>query len=133
MCATCQGLMDSSFFDTREKNRHRECGNWKKRKKMEQDNLIKKQNLFPRTTDIPQTLLKGIPCIQTGYLVDCKIQVWDGPRQEVLSPVWMANDNGTKPFSIGEYPHLHRAGSQKEITVVEKCEFLTICVYSPHR
>jgi pyruvate kinase len=22
--------MDSTFFDTREKNRHRECGNWKK-------------------------------------------------------------------------------------------------------
>ena len=33
MCATCQGLTDSSFFDTREKNRRRECGNWKKKKK----------------------------------------------------------------------------------------------------
>jgi len=30
----------------------------KKQKKMEQDNLIKNQNLFPRTTDIPQTVLK---------------------------------------------------------------------------
>ena len=73
---------------------------------MDQDNLIKNQNLFPRTTDIPQTLLKDIPCIQTGYLVNGEILVWDGPRQEVLSPVWVANDNGPKPFPIGEYPLL---------------------------
>ena len=73
---------------------------------MEPDNLIKKQNLFPRTTGIPQTLLKDIPCIQTGYLVNGEIQFWDGPRQEVLSPVWVANDNGPKPFPIGEYPLL---------------------------
>ena len=73
---------------------------------MEQDNLIVDQNLFPRAADIPDALLKDIPCIQTGYLVNGEIRVWDGPRQEVLSPVWMANDNGPKPFSIGEYPLL---------------------------
>ena len=73
------------------------------------------QHVFPRATDIPEAHLKYIPCIQTGYLVNGEIRVWDGPRQEVLSPVWMANDNGPKPFSIGEYPHLHRAGSQKQI------------------
>ena len=28
------------------------------KKKMEQDNLVINQNLFPRTTDIPQTVLK---------------------------------------------------------------------------
>jgi glyceraldehyde-3-phosphate dehydrogenase (NADP+) len=64
------------------------------------------QHLFPRTTDIPQTLLKGIPCIQTGYLVNGEIWVWNGPRQEVLSPVWMADDTDPKPFFIGEYPLL---------------------------
>ena len=73
---------------------------------MEQDNLSIKRNLFPRTTDIPQTLLKGIPCIQTGYLVDGEIRVWNGPRQEVLSPVWAAGDTDPKPFFIGEYPLL---------------------------
>ena len=79
------------------------------KKKMEQDNLIKNQNLFPRTTDIPQTLLKDIPCIQTGYLVDGEIQVWDGPRQEVLSPVWVVGSMDPKPFFIGEYPLLTEA------------------------
>ena len=72
--------------------------------------LIEKiQNVFPQAADIPETLLNGIPCIQTGYLVNGEIRVWDGPRQEVLSPVWVADDTGPKPFCIGEYPLLTEA------------------------
>jgi glyceraldehyde-3-phosphate dehydrogenase (NADP+) len=72
--------------------------------------LIEKiQSVFPWATDIPETLLKDIPCIQTGYLVNGEIRVWDGPRQEVLSPVWVAGDTGPKPFFIGEYPLLTEA------------------------
>ena len=64
------------------------------------------QSVFPRTTDIPKTLLKDIPCIQTGYLINGEIRAWDGPRQRVLSPVWVADDTDPKPFFIGEYPLL---------------------------
>ena len=71
--------------------------------------MEKIQNLFPRVADIPKALLSGIPCIQTGYLVDGEIRVWDGPRQEVLSPVWVAGDTDPKPFFIGEYPLLTEA------------------------
>jgi len=43
--------------------------------------LIEKiQNVFPRATDIPESLLNGIPCIQTGYLVNGEIRVWEGSR-----------------------------------------------------
>jgi glyceraldehyde-3-phosphate dehydrogenase (NADP+) len=49
--------------------------------------IDKIQNVFPRAADIPETLLNGIPCIQTGYLVNGEIRVWEGSRQEVLSPV----------------------------------------------
>ena len=67
--------------------------------------LIEKiQNVFPRATDIPKTLLNGTPCIQTGYLINGEIRVWDGPRQEVLSPVWVAGDTDPKPFFIDKYP-----------------------------
>ncbi len=69
--------------------------------------LIEKiQSIFPQTGDIPEALLTGIPCIQTGYLVDGEIRVWDGPRRDVLSPVWVTGDTGSKPFFIGEYPLL---------------------------
>lgn len=69
--------------------------------------LVEKiQNIFPRSADIPGTLLKDIPCIQTGYLVNGEIRSWDGPRQKVLSPVWTEGDEGLTPFFIGEYPLL---------------------------
>jgi glyceraldehyde-3-phosphate dehydrogenase (NADP+) len=72
--------------------------------------LIEKiQAVFPRTTEIPARLLNDIPCIQTGYLVNGEIQEWDGPRQEVFSPVRTAGDSGPEPFFIGEYPLLTEA------------------------
>ncbi len=71
--------------------------------------IEKTQNVFPRATDIPESLLNGIPCIQTGYLVNGEIRVWEGSRQEVLSPVWVVGDTGPKPFFIGEYPLLTEA------------------------
>ncbi len=72
--------------------------------------LIEKiKNVFPRASDIPQALLKDIPCIQTGYLINGEIRNWDGPRQEVRSPVRVAGDNGLNPFCIGEYPMLTEA------------------------
>ena len=67
------------------------------------------QNVFPQATDMPKALLNDIPCIQTGYLINGEIRVWDGPRQEVLSPVWVVGDTGPKPFFIGEYPLLTEA------------------------
>ena len=64
------------------------------------------QRVFPRATDIPQAHLKDIPCIQTGYLINGEIRFWDGPRQEVRSPVWVAGHAGPEPFPVGEYPLL---------------------------
>jgi len=71
--------------------------------------LIGDQNLFPWAGDIPEALLKDIPCIQNGYLVNAEIRSWDGPRQEVLSPVWVVGSMDPKPFFIGEYPLLTEA------------------------
>ena len=72
--------------------------------------LIEKiQNVFPRAGDIPLPLLEDIPYVQTGYLVDGEIRIWDGPRQEVLSPVRVAGESGPEPFRVGEYPLLTEA------------------------
>jgi glyceraldehyde-3-phosphate dehydrogenase (NADP+) len=71
--------------------------------------MEKVQNVFPRAADIPDALLNGIPCVQTGYLVNGEIRVWDGPHQKVLSPVWVTGDTEPKPFFIGQYPLLTEA------------------------
>ncbi len=69
--------------------------------------LIEKINtVFPQAGEIPKALLNDIPFIQKGYLVNGEILVWEGLRQEVLSPVRVADDTGLKPFVIGEYPLL---------------------------
>lgn len=71
--------------------------------------LIEKiNNLFPKMVDIPQDLLIDIPFIQRDYLVNGEIRVWDGPRQEVLSPVRAQGDTDSRPrpVFIGEYPLL---------------------------
>jgi MinD superfamily P-loop ATPase len=68
--------------------------------------LEKIKTIFPRAADIPEHLLRDIPCIQTSYLINGEVRIWDGPRQEVLSPVWVMDDTGQKPLYIGEYPLL---------------------------
>ena len=68
--------------------------------------IEKNQNLFQPVSDRPKTPLNEIPCIQTGYLINGEIRSWDGPKQKVLSPVWVADDTGLRPFLIGEYPLL---------------------------
>ena len=65
---------------------------------MKQNNDIPWQNLFPMASDIPESILKDLPCIQTQYLINGEIRNWDGPRQEVLSPVWVATDEDPSPF-----------------------------------
>jgi glyceraldehyde-3-phosphate dehydrogenase (NADP+) len=64
------------------------------------------KNMFPRAGEIPEALLKDIPFIQKGYLINGEIHVWEGPRQEVRSPVRTVEDTVLKPFVIGEYPLL---------------------------
>ncbi|MBC8441656.1 MAG: NADP-dependent glyceraldehyde-3-phosphate dehydrogenase [Deltaproteobacteria bacterium] len=67
------------------------------------------QTIFPRVIDIPEHLLKDIPFIQAGYLINGELRVWDGPRQQVFSPVWVTNNTDPEPFLIGEYPLLTEA------------------------
>jgi glyceraldehyde-3-phosphate dehydrogenase (NADP+) len=69
--------------------------------------IDKIRNVFPQASDIPEALLKDIPCIQRGYLIDGEIRAWNGPRQEVLSPVRTAGNTAEpQPLCIGEYPLL---------------------------
>ncbi len=63
-------------------------------------------SIFPRAADIPVEQLTDIPFVQKQYLVNGQIHVWEGPRQQVLSPVRVTDDTGQKPLCIGEYPQL---------------------------
>ena len=68
------------------------------------------KNVFPKLSDIPPDLLIDVPFDQTGYLVNGEIRHWDGPRQQVLSPVQVRTETGMEPLLVGTYPLL----SEKE-------------------
>ncbi|MDX2440740.1 MAG: aldehyde dehydrogenase family protein [Desulfobacterales bacterium] len=81
--------------------------------------------------------------------VDCingEIRCWDGPCQEVFSPVWVAADAGPRPFFISEYPMLtekqafealdaavaaydHGRGEWPTLSVAERIDYLEQFVF----
>ena len=68
------------------------------------------ESVFPQVSDIPACLQHEIPFAQTGYLINGEIRQWEGPLQQVLSPVWVNINGVPRPFPIGTYPLL----SEKE-------------------
>ncbi len=65
----------------------------------------KVNSVFPRSEDIPDEF-KLNPLVQNEYLINGKLYKWDGPMQEVYSPVCLKTDSGTEQQLIGSYPLL---------------------------
>ena len=63
-------------------------------------------SVFPKPGGIPPEHDLPAPLDQREYLVDGELRHWDGPMQEVLSPVCMARDGGLHRVPIGRYPKL---------------------------
>jgi glyceraldehyde-3-phosphate dehydrogenase (NADP+) len=60
--------------------------------------------LFPRAGDIPQEFDLVAPLHQREFLHDGEIVGWDGPVQEVYSPVFLREDGQLKKRLLGSYP-----------------------------
>ena len=60
---------------------------------------------FPSIDQIPAKYRLNEPVFQRDYLVNGELLSWDGPFQEVFSPVCIVDPRGnTTPFLIGQYP-----------------------------
>ena len=64
------------------------------------------ERLFPSENEIPGAFRLPKPLEQREYLVDGKIRSWDGPVQDVLSPICVDAGSGPEPKRIGSYPLL---------------------------
>jgi glyceraldehyde-3-phosphate dehydrogenase (NADP+) len=62
--------------------------------------------MFPEEEDIPKEFLLEAQIHQVEYLIDGEIRHWDGPVQEVISPVCLKTSSGPVPRIIGAYPLL---------------------------
>ena len=62
--------------------------------------------IFPTELSIPAEFRVETPVQQKTYLVNGELRYWDGPMQEVLSPVWMHTAAGLSQQVLGSYPLL---------------------------
>jgi glyceraldehyde-3-phosphate dehydrogenase (NADP+) len=62
--------------------------------------------IFPEEKDIPEEFSLKEPLDQMEYLVNGELRRWDGPMQEVLSPVCVKTASGLSPKLVGRYPLL---------------------------
>lgn len=70
------------------------------------DNRQKIVTMFPAEYAVPEDYQIVSPLDQKEFLVNGEIRNWEGPRQEVFSPVCVASDSGFEPKRLGSYPLL---------------------------
>jgi glyceraldehyde-3-phosphate dehydrogenase (NADP+) len=69
------------------------------------------EKLYPAKGTIPAEFDLAEPVEQREYLLDGQLRQWDGPVQEVRSPVCVESEAGCAPVVIGHYPRLTPAES----------------------
>lgn len=62
--------------------------------------------IFPRKADVPEAYRLGTPREQRVWLCDGELRRWNGPLQDVMSPVCFATEAGPVQQRIGGYPLL---------------------------
>jgi glyceraldehyde-3-phosphate dehydrogenase (NADP+) len=73
--------------------------------------------LFPEDQQIPEQFRIEQPIRQDSYLIDGKLRRWEGPLQEVLSPVWIRTANGNQQKLLGTAPLLTEAAALETLEV----------------
>ena len=62
--------------------------------------------IFPKESEIPAEYAYGEPVHQKEYLVNGEIKIWNGPVQDIFSPVCVKTTNGTEQKLLGSTPLL---------------------------
>jgi glyceraldehyde-3-phosphate dehydrogenase (NADP+) len=70
------------------------------------NNKQKIATLYPAEYSIPDEFQISEPLEQKGFLIDGRILTWDGPTQEVHSPICVAAGSGFEAKRLGSYPLL---------------------------
>jgi len=61
--------------------------------------------VFPKSAaDIPAHMRVDYYGAGSRYLMNGQVREWDGPCQEVLSPVCIGDSRGPQPYALGHYP-----------------------------
>ena len=79
--------------------------------------ICKIEALFPEEQQIPDQCRIRQPRRQDYYLIDGELRTWDGPLQEVLSPVRVSTATGKQQQLIGAAPLLSEAAALEALGV----------------
>jgi glyceraldehyde-3-phosphate dehydrogenase (NADP+) len=76
--------------------------------------------LFPEEHQIPEQYPLLQPVRQNYYLIQGELRRWEGPLQEVLSPVWIRTAAGSQQKLVGEAPLLTEAAALEALEVAAR-------------
>jgi glyceraldehyde-3-phosphate dehydrogenase (NADP+) len=76
--------------------------------------------LFPEEHQIPERYPIFQPVRQNYYLIQGELRRWEGPLQEVLSPVWIRTAAGSQQKLVGEAPLLTEAAALETLEVAAR-------------
>ncbi|MFZ5569277.1 MAG: NADP-dependent glyceraldehyde-3-phosphate dehydrogenase [Thermodesulfobacteriota bacterium] len=75
--------------------------------------------IYPHENDVPaEYRIDAVD--QREYLINGEIRTWDGPRQEVLSPIFLQSGRGLYPKQLGCYPLLTADESLEALDAARK-------------
>jgi glyceraldehyde-3-phosphate dehydrogenase (NADP+) len=77
-------------------------------------------SLFPDERGIPMEHRHEGPVIQKEYLINGQFRIWEGPMQEVLSPVCVRTASGVFRKVIGSYPVLTASEAMEALAAAER-------------
>ena len=80
----------------------------------------KVENIFPVSTGVPADYLFNIPVSCDHYLTGGRLLKWNGPVQDVFSPVYVKEGEKTEQKFIGTYPLLTEKEALQALAVAEK-------------
>jgi glyceraldehyde-3-phosphate dehydrogenase (NADP+) len=75
------------------------------------------ESLFPEESQIPEEYRKWQPIRQNYFLIQGELRRWEGPLQEVLSPVQVCTSAGSQHTVVGEAPLLTEAAALETLGV----------------
>lgn len=80
------------------------------------------ETIFPTEADIPEKY-KFAPVEQRRYLVNGELREWTGPMQEVLSPVFIRNADGSLTQKrLGSYPLMDKKTALEALAAADKAK-----------
>ncbi|MDF2875280.1 MAG: gapN 2 [Sporomusa sp.] len=77
-------------------------------------------SLFPCEADIPEQYRIKQPIQQQEYLINGEIRRWEGPCQQVISPIQVLKDGTLQPVVLGCYPVLTEKEALEALDAAER-------------